>query len=103
MALKKQTIIKGFTAEYWKITQIISDHIRKECFVTLALYKDRETRFGDILAIIDSKQVDITKYFYRKISRNENIVESILRVSYRCLTEMAENGDLEILANAENV
>lgn len=44
MSLKKSTLYKGVTAEYWKIIHIDTHYLGDVTTVQVALYKDEATR-----------------------------------------------------------
>lgn len=44
MALKKQTKVKGFDAEYWRISRIENNFNAAVSIVNIALYKDEAAR-----------------------------------------------------------
>jgi len=45
MALQKELVLNnGFTCNYHKITSYTYDSVHKRCMVSLAVYKDKETR-----------------------------------------------------------
>lgn len=53
MALKKEKKIKGYKAEYWKITDLSLGLINSTMYVELGLFKDKPTRDSDPSAIMD--------------------------------------------------
>ena len=60
MALIKEKTIKGFTAEYWKITKANIDTMNATIRVELGLFKDRDIRLQGIKNMIDSKRFEWT-------------------------------------------
>jgi len=54
MALKKQKEVKGFTSEYWKVTNFKADLMTCTLTACLSLFKDKYTRDSDNSAIMKS-------------------------------------------------
>lgn len=78
MALKLEKTYKGVVADYWKIIEIKSIIRRDETEVTLALYKDKQTRDEDILNHLKVERILINGLDYTRETAYDKIVESKL-------------------------
>ena len=61
--LKPKTLSSGVVGEYWRIVQKNMNYDRQDCVVTLALYRNKESRdVGE--TPVDSTQLDLGKEYH---------------------------------------
>lgn len=105
MALQKTKQIKGYDANYWRIIQLNSNFERSDAVITLALYKDRETRITDPGAILETITFDLSEDFANDVYDGEvDKVRSIkLKEAYKVLKIKSQEEDSEMAFFADAV
>jgi hypothetical protein len=77
MALQLKREIKGVECDYWRIIQINQNFNRKDCVITLGLYKDKETREKDETAILFTLKVDLFEEYQLGEYEGKDIIKNI--------------------------
>ena len=90
MAITKIKSIKGYNAEYWRISQLNSNFDRSDAVITLSLYKDKATRDLDSNATVDSLQYDLGTDFSNELYDGLDSVKNIkLQKAYKIFKDKA--------------
>lgn len=80
MAFKKSTIQSGYTFEYWSIISLQSRKIENTSRVTIAVYKNNETRKSNIGSYVKAVTVDIPYAYsiedaYKKLKESHTPID----------------------------
>ncbi len=59
MALQKDYDYKGKTANYWKITKVVSDFIKNTTLIELFVYWNRDSRMAHIDNYLNHREIRI--------------------------------------------
>ena len=60
MGLTKAKAIKGYSYEYWKITELRQNYRTGQTRIRLDLYKDKATREADVLDFVEGQSHFVT-------------------------------------------